>query len=361
MKSTIVLKNVNNIYNQHYIIAFCNRNMYWETQAPIYYIDNASIVQNQNVITAKLKNFNSDYIKNAHELLLNLFILKNGIFRIKIKEVNSNRFELKNSDMTFEMEKEAKLDGNIKIINSFEGLIIYYFEEELNKRTKYELNINYTPFSIVYKMDNKNIYEMNNKNLFDMEFPSNPNDINENDATSAIKMDIRMTESLFLTGLPERSSHVSLTDTNRRDLYHFYNVDVFKYPYRPYVGLYGFIPFIMSHSHGGEVVSGFIWNNPSETYVAIQTVNEGKDVLWISETGVFDFSFWGDSSIENFYYKYHKFIGKTPIPPIHALGYHQSRYSYKTLQEVERVDQAFDKYDIPYDTIWFDIDVIFYI
>lgn len=300
---------------------------------------------------------NSDYIKNAHELLLTLYILKNGIFRIKIKEVNSIRFELNDNDMTFEMNSEAKLDGNIKIINSIDELIIYYYEEEVNKKTKYEFNIHYRPFSMVYKMNNKNIYEMNNKNLFDMEFPSNPNDINEHDATSTIKMDIRMTQSLFLSGLPERSSMVSLADTNERDLYHFYNVDIFKYSYRPYVGLYGFIPYIMSHSHGGEVISGFIWNNPSETYVAIKTVDEGKDVLWISETGIFDFSFWADSSIENFYSKFHKFIGKTPIPPIHALGYHQSRYSYKSLQDIIQVDESFDKYNIPYDTIWFDIDV----
>ena len=44
------------------------------------------------------------------------------------------------------------------------------------------------------------------------------------------------------------------------------------------------------------------------------------------------------------------------MPQYFALGYHQCRWNYKDEQDVDTVDTTFDKYDIPYDVIWLDIE-----
>lgn len=45
-----------------------------------------------------------------------------------------------------------------------------------------------------------------------------------------------------------------------------------------------------------------------------------------------------------------------PVPQYFALGYHQSRYSYMTQDDVETVVKEFDNHNFPLDVIWLDID-----
>jgi alpha-glucosidase len=49
-------------------------------------------------------------------------------------------------------------------------------------------------------------------------------------------------------------------------------------------------------------------------------------------------------------------LGTMPLPPRWALGYHQSRWSYKTEAEVRRLIKEFQARDLPCDVIHFDID-----
>ena len=44
------------------------------------------------------------------------------------------------------------------------------------------------------------------------------------------------------------------------------------------------------------------------------------------------------------------------MPQQFALAYHQCRWNYIDQQDVAEVDAGFDKYDIPYDVIWLDIE-----
>ena len=49
-------------------------------------------------------------------------------------------------------------------------------------------------------------------------------------------------------------------------------------------------------------------------------------------------------------------VGKTPMPPMWALGYQQSRYSYYPEAEVKRIADTLRSKKIPADVIWLDID-----
>lgn len=48
--------------------------------------------------------------------------------------------------------------------------------------------------------------------------------------------------------------------------------------------------------------------------------------------------------------------GVAPLPQYWALGYHQSRYSYESIEDVETVVAEFDNNDFPLDAMWLDID-----
>ena len=71
-------------------------------------------------------------------------------------------------------------------------------------------------------------------------------------------------------GLPERGGDSDLFDTEN-EFYRLYNVDIFKYNKNQYYGLYGSWPFILAKYSDNFILSGLIWNNPSETYLKLKT------------------------------------------------------------------------------------------
>jgi len=54
--------------------------------------------------------------------------------------------------------------------------------------------------------------------------------------------------------------------------------------------------------------------------------------------------------------KYTSLIGRAPLPPLWALGYHQSRFSYMGEKEVLEIASEFRRRGIPCDAIYLDID-----
>lgn len=49
-------------------------------------------------------------------------------------------------------------------------------------------------------------------------------------------------------------------------------------------------------------------------------------------------------------------LGAVQVPPLFALGYHQSRFSYMSQDEVIEVSDNFDEMELPLDSVWLDID-----
>lgn len=54
--------------------------------------------------------------------------------------------------------------------------------------------------------------------------------------------------------------------------------------------------------------------------------------------------------------KLHRLLGTTPLPPLWALGYHQSRWGYAGEDHLRDLDERFTRHDIPCDALWLDID-----
>lgn len=71
----------------------------------------------------------------------------------------------------------------------------------------------------------------------------------------------------------------------------------------------------------------------------------------MSEAGVLEFIVLIDESPLKVIEKFTLLTGSPQLPPISALGYHQSRYSYMTQADVLEVSQGFIDHRIPLDVI----------
>ena len=76
----------------------------------------------------------------------------------------------------------------------------------------------------------------------------------------------------------------------------------------------------------------------------------------MTESGILDiFVMMGDSPGDIFN-SFTYLTGRPKLPQIFSLGYHQCRWNYIDQNDVAEVAENFDKYDIPYDVIWLDIE-----
>ncbi len=64
----------------------------------------------------------------------------------------------------------------------------------------------------------------------------------------------------------------------------------------------------------------------------------------------------GERSPANVLHEYTDLVGRTALPPLWALGYQQSRYSYMSQAKVEEIARTFREKKIPADVIYLDID-----
>lgn len=154
---------------------------------------------------------------------------------------------------------------------------------------------------------------------------------------------------------------------NHEEPYRLYNSDVFEYELNSPMTLYGAIPYMQAHRKNSSV--GVFWLNAAETWIDIvktkSTTNPlslgltGKKTTqthWFSESGQLDvFVFLGPNP-QTLSKVYGELTGYTQLPQQFAIAYHQCRWNYVTDEDVKEVDRKFDRYQIPYDVIWLDIE-----
>jgi alpha-glucosidase len=75
-----------------------------------------------------------------------------------------------------------------------------------------------------------------------------------------------------------------------------------------------------------------------------------------SDGGVLDYYFFYGPSPKRVIEQFTQLVGRTPLPPLFALGYQQCRYSYYPESQVREIAAEFRKRNIPADVIYLDID-----
>ena len=173
---------------------------------------------------------------------------------------------------------------------------------------------------------------------------------------SAVGIDHDFVNCSRVYGLPERTTPF-LLPTNGPE-YRLFNLDVKDYELHSHSGLYGSIPFLMArHSTKEPATSGFLWLNPSDTFVKLKNHHKSQTIssYWISETGVMDMIVFVGPSPTDVLAQYHRLTGMPSMPPLFALGYHQSKWGYRNQAQVEEISQNFHLNEISCEVIWLDI------
>ncbi|GBD08904.1 Oligosaccharide 4-alpha-D-glucosyltransferase [Candidatus Thermoflexus japonica] len=159
---------------------------------------------------------------------------------------------------------------------------------------------------------------------------------------------VRLRPEERLYGLGERAAPL-----NRRGrVYRMWNLDPGG-SYGPGADpLYLGVPLWISlHTDGVYLV---FYENPSDATFDLGASE--PDAAWVSFAGgaLRYYVFYG--SLEHVLARYTERTGRPPLPPRWALGFHQSRWSYKSADEVRAVVQGFRDHDLPLHAIHLDID-----
>lgn len=189
----------------------------------------------------------------------------------------------------------------------------------------------------------------------------------------SISFDVSFYDADFVYGIPEHAStSLALQYTrgpgvDHSEPYRLFNLDVFEYLHESPFGLYGSIPFMLSHGARGS--SGFFWLNAAEMQIDVLSTGwDGSaasgaekqrkriDTLWMSEAGIVDAFFFVGPGPKDVIRQYTSVTGTPAMPQQFAVAYHQCRWNYRDEEDVANVDSGFDEHDIPYDVLWLDIE-----
>lgn len=296
--------------------------------------------------------------KTENILTMKLECLDSNTFHFEIDEKSpiKQRFRLK------DVVIEAKLVKKDIQVNSGQDSL------NVTCDTNYAV-IQAVPFKIDFYRDNIHTVTVNGKNLMTYEHlrtkavPTADEDPDSWEETfegvtdskpngpEAVALDFTFKSSEVLFGIPEHHDTFALRRTSYGEPYRLFTVDMTLFEVDSRMPNYGAIPVIYGHAKGRT--SGIFWHNSADTYVDIL---DTESAHFITEGGIIDvYVFLGPSPNEAFS-QYTKITGVGNLPQLFTLAYHQCRWGYMSKNEVLDIVEQYDKYDIPLDTMWLDID-----
>lgn len=259
---------------------------------------------------------------------------------------------------------------------------------------KFQAIVRHAPFGVEFQRDGQTHVQLNHQGLLNMEHwrpkvDGKDGESDEDEGTwweetfggntdskprgpESVALDITFPGYSHVFGIPEHADSLSLKETrggsgNHEDPYRLYNSDVFEYELESPMTLYGAIPLMQAHRKNSTV--GVFWLNAAETWIDIVKSTASSNPLalgarsktdtqthWISESGQIDLFVFLGPSPNDISKTYGELTGYTQLPQQFAIGYHQCRWNYVTDEDVKEVNAKFDKYQIPYDVIWLDLE-----
>lgn len=130
-----------------------------------------------------------------------------------------------------------------------------------------------------------------------------------------------------------------------------WNTDVYA-PHNPEIdALYQSIPYFMAIRNGNAY--GLFFDNTFKSVFDMKSSSE--TYCFGAEGGQLDYYLFAGPKPKDVVEQYTEITGRMPLPPKWAIGYHQSRYSYESEQEVRDLVKEFRERDIPLDAIYLDI------
>lgn len=308
--------------------SFCN-NIRYNLLGEITYSLRDVNVQDE-VITATLIND-----RNSDELNFKLVTLEGNTIRFTVQDEGNTRYTPEN-DALMGPPTQSRF---ITLVDNAD-----YKELSLGPLT---IHLNLDPFRIdVYENDELVLVVNKNNRLV----------INASEDDKSVALDFSFPLAQRAYGIPQHAERLSLPSTGPEGLsaFRMFNVDYYGYPAFTREAVYGSVGVLYGIST--TTTTGVFWMNAAQTFVDIDNRNDGVDAHFISETGALEVFLFGGPTLQDCVRQFTALTGVGPLPQYYNLGYHQSRYSYMTQDDVEDVVNKFDENDFPMDAIWLDID-----
>ncbi|CAB65603.1 glucosidase II alpha subunit Gls2 [Schizosaccharomyces pombe] len=318
---------------------------------------------------------------------------------------------LKNDVVRFQMDEKSRLEGTVEYEKNIltkrrfdastelgfnERAEVYGKDAHLLEQTSTSLTIRYgshgrftvivtfSPFKVEFQRDGEPQVVLNERHLLNMEYyrPKSSRTPEQEangmwDETfdnfhdskpkgpESVGLDIKFVDYGNVYGVPEHTSSLSLKETNNSDAgytepYRLYNVDLFEYEVDSPMSQYGAIPFMQAHKPNSDVA--VFWSNAAATWIDVEKESgpsphsQSTSTHWYSESGTLDLFIFLGPKASDVYESYSALVGRPLLPPLFSIGYHQCRWNYVSEEDVLNVDAKFDEVDMPYDTIWLDIE-----
>jgi len=270
-----------------------------------------------------------DYKRNENNLILEysrtkiaLEFIKKGIVRV-----------LKEKDEKLDFSSTyAVLDGNLD----------YNHYQILDKKEK-----------LIVRTENLDIKI--SKDSFSLAFYEKNGELIHKDAKEAIKWNKDEIWAKKITndkenfyGLGEKTGFLN----KKGKKYTMWNTDVFEAHIESTDPLYISIPFYLATDRDKSY--GIYFDNSYKSFFDFR-VNENGEYSFGAQGGKLDYYFIKGTKVKDVIRKYTKITGRMNLPPKWSLGYHQSRYSYGSTEEVKELANKFRENDIPCDVIHLDI------
>ncbi len=167
----------------------------------------------------------------------------------------------------------------------------------------------------------------------------------QSDGAVALSMAMLPDESCY--GLGERAYSLNLRGKRLK----LWNHDPWKYG-RGTDPLYYSIPFYLGvHSNG---VYGLFWDNASRGSADLGAAS-ANELTFEAERGELRYYLFSGNDVSSVLSRYTELTGRIRLPPLWALGYHQSRFSYMTQEAVFKLAEEFRERNIPCDAIYLDL------
>ncbi|KAK8799491.1 hypothetical protein WA158_006040 [Blastocystis sp. Blastoise] len=155
--------------------------------------------------------------------------------------------------------------------------------------------------------------------------------------------------SSILYGLGEHSGIPLQLDT------HWNTITIFSHDAncpQGYQNLYGHQPFYMGIDSNGDSY-GVLFYNSNAMDIILQPT---PALSFRTIGGIIDLYIFMGPTPEDVVEQYTTLVGKPFLPPVWGLGFQLCRYNYGNLNHIQEVHERMEKYDIPYDVQWSDID-----